>query len=57
MADNDVTVRFGAAIEGLVAGVTAAKEQIEGLRAPVDSFIGGLGANRRGRRRCRVAAL
>jgi hypothetical protein len=41
MAD-DVTVVFGASIAGLVAGVAEAKEAIEGLRAPVDSFVSSL---------------
>ena len=42
MPDNDVEVRFSAAIEGLLAGIEQAKEAITGLTAPIqavnDSF-------------------
>jgi hypothetical protein len=39
---EDVEVKFGASIGGLTAGINQVKEEIEGLRAPVDSFIGSL---------------
>lgn len=42
MAD-DVQVKFGASVEGLLAGVEEAKASIESLRAPVDEFVSGLG--------------
>jgi methyl-accepting chemotaxis protein len=39
---EDVEVKFGASIEGLTAGVNRVKEQIEGLRAPVENFLSSL---------------
>jgi hypothetical protein len=44
--DSDVQVKFGAQIEGLVAGVNQVKEQIEGLTSPMSgamSAFKGLG--------------
>lgn len=43
---EDVQVKFGASVEGLVAGCHQVQEAIEGLAAPVQNFmsaIGGIG--------------
>jgi hypothetical protein len=42
VADDRITVVFGAQVAELIAGVAEAKEAIEGLRAPVDGFLGSL---------------
>jgi hypothetical protein len=42
MPDDQVNVKFGAQTSGLLAGVDAVKESVEGLRAPFDSLKAGL---------------
>jgi hypothetical protein len=42
MADNRIDVIFGAVLGPLVSGVNQAKEEIESIRAPVQSLVGGL---------------
>lgn len=39
MAANDITVRFGAEIAGLVSGVQKVEDEIKGLRVPIDSVV------------------
>ena len=41
MADDRVDVVFGARVGELISGVAQSKEAIEGLRAPIDSLVGG----------------
>ena len=43
MADNELTVKFGAQIEGLLAGVEEAKGAIEGFAAPITALQESLG--------------
>ncbi len=43
MADNEIDIVFGAQISGLIAGATQVKEEIEGIRGTVDTFVGALG--------------
>src|ERR1700683_3886772 len=38
MAEDDVELRFGASLEGLQAGIEAAKEQVEGLSGPISEI-------------------
>ena len=40
---EDVEVKFGASVEGLVAGCRQVQEAIEGLAAPVQSFMSAIG--------------
>ena len=37
MADNEVQTKFGAQIDGLVAGVNTVKEQVESLTGPIEA--------------------
>jgi hypothetical protein len=43
VADDRVTVVFGAQVAELIAGVTEAKEAIESIAAPVHNFVAALG--------------
>ena len=36
---EDVEVKFGASVAGLTAGINRVKEEIEGLRAPVENLV------------------
>ena len=42
MPDAQMDVRIGAQIGDLIAGLNRAKQEIEGLRAPVDHFVESL---------------
>ena len=43
MSDDDVSLKFGASLEGLQAGIEEAKEQVESLSGPISEIVSSFG--------------